>query len=56
MNANSNCSTKIMDVDPVFKFPALLLATAALYYSFTPPTPLNVSEKAQWFHQLMKDS
>lgn len=44
-NADSNCITKIMDVNPVFKVSALLLATAAFFYSFTPPTPMNVSEK-----------
>ena len=48
-----------MDVDPVFKVPALLLATAAFYYSFTPPTPLNVSEKegavvASTYERLMR--
>lgn len=34
-----------MDVTPTFKIPGLLLAAAALSYSFNPPNPINASTK-----------
>ena len=36
---------QVMDVDPISKVLGLLVATTAIWHSFNPPNPINVSEK-----------